>query len=89
MFLSLPPLFPPGFPTSLLAVVRLFNTILTSSSQAEEESAERKTLAAPQPVADPKKHKGKDNILGRGGRDRATGGVTKEGFEALLKGGGA
>ncbi|CED84812.1 Protein of unknown function DUF1665 [Phaffia rhodozyma] len=70
-------------------VVRLFNTILQSSAQVEEATAGKKGLAAPEPLPDPRKgkKKEKDNLLGRGGREREGARVTKEGFEALLKGG--
>ncbi|KAL7415917.1 Rrp15p-domain-containing protein [Mrakia frigida] len=68
-------------------VVRLFNTILLSASQSETAGSNSKRLDAPEPLPDPKKKKEKDNILGRGGRNLDGGRVTKEGFEALLKGG--
>lgn len=75
--------------TAQKGVVRLFNTILLSAEKQEEAEGERKGLKAPEPTRDPKKSlkKEKDNILGRGGKKEAR--VTKEGFEALLKGGGA
>lgn len=73
---------------SVCPVVRLFNTILLSSTQAEEAKSHSTRLEAPEPLPDPKKKAGKDNILGRGSRNAEGSRVTKEGFEALLKGGG-
>lgn len=73
--------------TAQKGVVRLFNTILLQAEKQEEAESSGKGLKAPEPTRDPKKSlkKEKDNILGRGGKKDAR--VTKEGFEALLKGG--
>jgi hypothetical protein len=73
--------------TAQKGVVRLFNTILLQAEKQEEAESSSKGLKAPEPTRDPKKslRKEKDNILGRGGKKDAR--VTKEGFEALLKGG--
>ena len=59
-------------------VIKLFNAILVASRNAEEATG---GLASKAGVRE-EVGKGKDNLLGRGGRE---GGLTKEGFLDLVR----